>query len=1068
MNDGANDVLRTILSSLAQPVLDPGSRTFWPWLIGAALLAAALRVRATGRDATGWSLAKVRWGSVLHAIFPYRWLREPSGQLDLQLLVLRRLIAVARAGGGASGAYLLGTRLVMLLDRAVGAPTPPALPGWALTLIYSLSLFLSWDLSRFLLHRLMHRAPALWAFHEVHHSATRLTPLTFHRTHPIESLLYDLRGVLATGVVAGLFYWAFRGAAAEHTLLGVHSIGLVLNALTGNLRHSAVFVRFPAAVERWLLSPAQHQLHHSADPAHHDANYGTWLAVWDRAAGTLLPSPPAPIGRFGVPGARHEQRLSSALLSPFRVAAASLSRPARAGILSLPVFSLPALSLLWPGPARADEASAPDDEDAGGTGESIVVTAPDGTPRVAGSAHVVSEAELERFEYTDIHKVLAKIPGVTIRVEDGFGLRPNIGIRGVDSDRSSKILLLEDGLPLAPAPYAAPAAYYFPLTQRVVGVEVFKGATAIRQGPQTIAGAVNLLTRPVGPRDAAALDVAVGPRDTQKLHGWVNVRAGDLGLLLEGAHLGTGGFKQLDTGGETGFSRDDLMAKAELRLPGLGAGRQRAELKLGWGQEESRETYLGLTLDDFEADPLRRYSASADDLMQWDRTAGSLRYHWTHPHVRAELSAYGALLDRTWLRFDGLGSGVDVNEVLTADLSATNAEATRLAALLAGEADSASSDENIVLVTNDRRFRSGGVQARLTHTAGGTAWGSELELGVRLHGDQVLRDHTAQQRPMAGGRLQERVGPLVQTTDSDATARALSLHLAEDLRLGPVHLLPGLRMEQVHIRLDDALVDDPAIVADIRTLLPGAGALWSATPWLDLFGAAHRGSSPVPPGSPEGTKPELANNFEAGLRLSPRATRVELVGFWSAYDNLTGQCTLSGGCADAQLDQQFNGGEADVWGAEGSLHQELGLPGKWLLVGDLAGTWTESAFRTGFVSALPRWGTVEPGDALPYLPQLQGTAGLSAVHPRVNAALSATGRSAQRDIAGQGVIPDDERLPGVVTLDAALHGQLRGPLWGYMTVNNVLNTIVMESLRPYGARPSAPRQLMVGITLTSG
>jgi hypothetical protein len=103
------------------------------------------------------------------------------------------------------------------------------------------------------------------------------------------------------------------------------------------------------------------------------------------------------------------------------------------------------------------------------------------------------------------------------------------------------------------------------------------------------------------------------------------------------------------------------------------------------------------------------------------------------------------------------------------------------------------------------------------------------------------------------------------------------------------------------------------------------------------------------------------------------------------------------GSAVFQLDQQFNGGEADVWGAEGSLHQELGLPGKWLLIGDLAGTWTESAFRTGFVSALPRWGTVEPGDALPYLPQLQGTAGLSAVHPRVNAALSATGRLWQFD-----------------------------------------------------------------------
>ena len=94
------------------------------------------------------------------------------------------------------------------------------------------------------------------------------------------------------------------------------------------------------------------------------------------------------------------------------------------------------------------------------------------------------------FELDNIETVLQQVPWISTRNEDGFGLRPNIGIRGANSDRSAKITLMEDGIPLAPAPYAAPAAYYFPMSTRVVGVEVFKGPAATRFGPHTIGGAL--------------------------------------------------------------------------------------------------------------------------------------------------------------------------------------------------------------------------------------------------------------------------------------------------------------------------------------------------------------------------------------------------------------------------------------------------------------------------------------------------------------------------------------------------------------------------------------------------
>src|SRR5690606_23542459 len=116
-----------------------------------------------------------------------------------------------------------------------------------------------------------------------------------------------------------LAFWLYRGRAVELTLLGVHAVGLVLNAATGNLRHSHVWLGFGPRVERWLISPAQHQLHHSAAPAGHDCNYGTWLACWDRLGGTLKPSGARAPSTFGVAASERNHAaddLVSALLGP--------------------------------------------------------------------------------------------------------------------------------------------------------------------------------------------------------------------------------------------------------------------------------------------------------------------------------------------------------------------------------------------------------------------------------------------------------------------------------------------------------------------------------------------------------------------------------------------------------------------------------------------------------------------------------------------------------------------------------------------------------------------------------
>ena len=147
----------------------------------------------------------------------------------------------------------------------------------------------------------------------------------------------------------------------------------------------------------------------------------------------------------------------------------------------------------------------------------------------AGSAHQVSAEVLEQFEWNDIQQVLSLVPGVMTRTEDGFGLRPNIGIRGANSDRSAKVTLMEDGVLFAPAPYAAPAACYFPMTTRLVGVEVFKGAASTRYGPQTVGGAVNVLTRSIPVERQWAGDLSYGAFNTLKLHGYTGGQTWSMG-----------------------------------------------------------------------------------------------------------------------------------------------------------------------------------------------------------------------------------------------------------------------------------------------------------------------------------------------------------------------------------------------------------------------------------------------------------------------------------------------------------------------------------------------------------
>ncbi|MEO1172902.1 MAG: TonB-dependent receptor, partial [Myxococcota bacterium] len=559
--------------------------------------------------------------------------------------------------------------------------------------------------------------------------------------------------------------------------------------------------------------------------------------------------------------------------------------------------------------------------------------------RVSGSAHAVSEEQLERYEYDDLERVLNKVPGVYVRGEDGFGLRPNIGLRGASSDRSSKITLMEDGVLFGPAPYSAPAAYYFPLITRMSAVEVFKGPSSILYGPNTIGGAINLSTaRPNADGFTGLIDLAAGQFDYGKGHVRLGYGTPTFSVLLEGIRLQSTGFKELDGGGDTGFGKNDSMLKLRY-VPNPGAvGEHSVELKLGYADEYSNETYLGLSAEDFAATPYRRYAASAPDRMDWERTQVQLDYRFDLDDFEFHATAYRHDFDRVWRRQNRFSGSATVTSLSTVINDPSGARLPLLQ-VLRGERDSADetgvgAGDLVAQAINARDFVSQGIELRgravvetgaLTHT---------LTTGVRLHYDRIRR----RQREIDFELI--RATTVRATTDeriitwNAGESVALAAYANDEIEVGGLLLTPGLRFERIASEFRDRTPSNPVVSSELEpltveertqsVLIPGLGAYYEILDDLGVLAGVHRGFSPAAPGQGAGqeVEPERSLNYEAGLRYTTAGLRAEVIGFFSDYENLLGSCTASSGCDPADLDRQFNAGEVFVYGLEAALSMQ--------------------------------------------------------------------------------------------------------------------------------------------------
>lgn len=255
---------------------EPSKRLFWPFLLSALVLAS---VTVTVHRKS------FKISSQFRALFCTRYWFNSSTKVDYGLLcvnsVLRTGLLLPILGSHLAATIAVGNFLQVNFGDAPNLGWPLLAIGIAYTLIF----FIAEDFSRFSLHLALHKIPMLWRIHRVHHSATTLTPFTVHRVHPLEMFLYQLRGLVVFGVISGTFVYFFKQQVHGWHILGVDCLGFLFNFFGANLRHSHIPLSF-GRLESVLISPWQHQLHHSSSSQHWNKNFGTCLSLWDRLIGS--------------------------------------------------------------------------------------------------------------------------------------------------------------------------------------------------------------------------------------------------------------------------------------------------------------------------------------------------------------------------------------------------------------------------------------------------------------------------------------------------------------------------------------------------------------------------------------------------------------------------------------------------------------------------------------------------------------------------------------------------------------------------------------------------------------
>ncbi len=682
---------------------------------------------------------------------------------------------------------------------------------------------------------------------------------------------------------------------------------------------------------------------------------------------------------------------------------------------------------------------------------------------LAGSGAIISNEDLEIAMDTDIQKILTAVPGVYMRTEEGYGLRPNISIRGTAIERSGKVTIMEDGVLVAPSPYTSSSAYYFPTTGRIHSVEFLKGPAAVSQGPQTIGGAINLISTPIPEVNSGKFIQELGENGMARTHAFYGINSANFGALVEVHEHSSDGFDSIaNVGGDTGFDKSDLMIKAQYNT-----GNHSLRFKMVDLEENSDQSYVGLSQASFNKNPRMRYGATAYDEMMNDGEQTSLTYVGDFDNFDVVFTSWQNDYHRDWFKVSDFnndsehGERDDINELISdANNGSANAQAI-LDGQLAVE---------IEYKHNNRYYTNEGYQFTVSTEIGIHS----LTVGYRDMEDSESRVQAHEYADQAADGSLSALYGYVGLNNSNNRLRessATSYYLEDTMDFGKLAVTVRYRSEdyeQRHRRWSDAAGPNLTMVrtgeADNRDTMAyndhttsSIGATYKLNDTTSLVAGFHEGMTPM-----FGSDPEEADNMELGVRYSESTTNIEAFYFASDYSRLAAECTqVSGAACDADESAIFSGGEAEVSGLEFS--------GSWMLQGEngvmypisVNYTSTDATFSNS--SDSDYFGTVAAGDDLPYIPDSQSSIVLGFINDNGlsgNARIVNVGGSCS--IAACGIY---NKIDAHSYIDLSLRQVLSDSISVYLILENVTDNEDLISRAPSeGARSQKPATIKVGFS----
>ncbi|WNB77281.1 TonB-dependent receptor family protein [Methylomonas koyamae] len=511
--------------------------------------------------------------------------------------------------------------------------------------------------------------------------------------------------------------------------------------------------------------------------------------------------------------------------------------------------------------------------------------------KIPGTVNVLTQEELFESHVFNVNEALRKIPGVNARDEEGFGMRPNIGIRGINPTRSTKTLLLEDGIPLSYAPYGDNASYYHPPIERFASIEVLKGPSQILYGPQTISGTINYLTPNPPSKPGGYLSFTGGTRDFYDGHFNYGGTVGDFGGLFDITHKESRGARD-----NTHSDINDFNIKGIYDINATNA----LTIRANYFQEDSQLTYSGITDAEMRNFGIR-YNPFKNDSMKTDRWGTSVTHQYSiNNNATLTTNVYWSHFHRDWWR-----------QASTTTDNQCGFNNTRLAGV---EVDPNSCNS---IQGRLRDYYSYGVEPRLHVNHKTLGIDSELDMGFRAHFEEQQR--TQENKQFLTGTLTSIAERNERETD------AYSGFAQNRFILGDWSLTPGVRIEHVDFRRLNKLTN-AAGDTTMTEILPAFGISHSPNDKITTFFGFHGGFAPPRAedtlsnvGTVVDVGPEKSWNYELGVRTKPyKGAKLDATLFHADFLQQNAVGSIAGGSTPLAA------GQALYQGAELSARQDFG------------------------------------------------------------------------------------------------------------------------------------------------